>query len=114
MSFGGDETVVQVAATSAAVTGLLVAGATPAVADGPYFLPDLPFPYDALEPHIDTATMKVRHLEAPVRFAALFVRRATCLALASGGALSCLSPKRRVAKLPLQMAKLLSTQHGRS
>ncbi len=31
----------------------------PAFADGPYTLPDLPYPYEALEPYIDAATMKV-------------------------------------------------------
>jgi Fe-Mn family superoxide dismutase len=27
----------------------------------PYSVPDLPYPYDALEPHIDEATMKLHH-----------------------------------------------------
>ena len=27
----------------------------------PYSVPDLPYPYDALEPHIDEATMRVHH-----------------------------------------------------
>lgn len=37
----------------------MFSGAFPAAADGPYFVPDLPYPYEALEPHIDAATMKV-------------------------------------------------------
>jgi superoxide dismutase, Fe-Mn family len=28
---------------------------------GPYTLPPLPYPYDALEPHIDTLTMQIHH-----------------------------------------------------
>ncbi|MBJ7327765.1 MAG: superoxide dismutase, partial [Chthoniobacterales bacterium] len=28
---------------------------------GPFTLPDLPYAYDALEPHIDTETMKIHH-----------------------------------------------------
>lgn len=28
---------------------------------GPYSLPPLPYPYDALEPHIDTLTMQIHH-----------------------------------------------------
>jgi superoxide dismutase, Fe-Mn family len=28
---------------------------------GPYALPSLPYPYDALEPHIDTLTMQIHH-----------------------------------------------------
>ena len=27
----------------------------------PYSVPDLPYAYDALEPHIDEATMKLHH-----------------------------------------------------
>ena len=47
--------------------GLLAAGAATAAmvgpaqaADGPFSVPPLPYAYDALEPHIDAATMKVR------------------------------------------------------
>jgi len=36
-------------------------GNQPAYADGPYTLPDLPYPYEALEPFIDAATMKFHH-----------------------------------------------------
>ncbi|WP_243122298.1 superoxide dismutase [Clostridium thermarum] len=32
-----------------------------AEADGPFKLPDLPYSYDALEPYIDTQTMKLHH-----------------------------------------------------
>ncbi|CAM9312875.1 unnamed protein product [Discosporangium mesarthrocarpum] len=51
---------IQVAAVTAAAS-LVFSGASPAAADGPYVLPDLPYPYDALEPHIDAATMKFHH-----------------------------------------------------
>ena len=27
----------------------------------PFQLPDLPYPYDALEPHIDAETMRIHH-----------------------------------------------------
>jgi len=30
-------------------------------ATGPYKLPDLPYPYEALEPHIDVQTMRIHH-----------------------------------------------------
>jgi len=33
----------------------------PPVPDGPFTLPDLPYPYEALEPHIDTTTMQIHH-----------------------------------------------------
>ena len=33
----------------------------PAAATGPYFLPPLPYAYDALEPYIDTETMHIHH-----------------------------------------------------
>jgi Fe-Mn family superoxide dismutase len=33
----------------------------PPVPTGPYTLPDLPYPYEALEPHIDTVTMQIHH-----------------------------------------------------
>lgn len=29
--------------------------------DGPFTLPELPYPYEALEPHIDTLTMQIHH-----------------------------------------------------
>lgn len=35
--------------------------ATPAVVPGPFTLPPLPYPYDALEPHIDAETMHLHH-----------------------------------------------------
>lgn len=50
---------IQAAASSALAAGVMFSGAFPAAADGPYVLPDLPYPYDALEPYIDAATMKV-------------------------------------------------------
>jgi Fe-Mn family superoxide dismutase len=28
---------------------------------GPFTLPELPYAYDALEPHVDTETMKIHH-----------------------------------------------------
>lgn len=37
----------------------LAPASTPA--EGPFFLPPLPFGYDALEPHIDTTTMQIHH-----------------------------------------------------
>ncbi len=57
---------------SAAIGGWLVMGADAALAqaagggahptaDGPYSLPPLPYDYADLEPHIDTATMKLHH-----------------------------------------------------
>lgn len=51
--------VCQAAAASAAAAGFVFSNAFPAFADGPYSLPDLPYPYEALEPYIDAATMKV-------------------------------------------------------
>jgi Fe-Mn family superoxide dismutase len=33
----------------------------PPVPAGPFTLPDLPYPYEALEPHIDTMTMQIHH-----------------------------------------------------
>lgn len=47
------------ASASAAAAAVVFSGALSAPADGPYTLPDLPYPYEALEPHIDAATMKV-------------------------------------------------------
>ncbi len=35
--------------------------APPAPPDGPFTLPELPYPYEALEPHIDTLTMQIHH-----------------------------------------------------
>jgi superoxide dismutase, Fe-Mn family len=35
--------------------------AAPEVPTGPFPLPDLPYPYEALEPHIDTMTMQIHH-----------------------------------------------------
>lgn len=49
----------QTAAATAVAAGAVFSGAFPAAADGPYTLPDLPYPYEALEPYIDAATMKV-------------------------------------------------------
>ncbi|CAM9905069.1 unnamed protein product, partial [Ectocarpus sp. 12 AP-2014] len=49
------------AAASAAAAGFVFSNSFPAFADGPYTLPDLPYPYDALEPYIDAATMKFHH-----------------------------------------------------
>lgn len=53
---------------------MLLGGASSMVATiaGAYVLPDLPYPYEALEPSIDAATMKVkpnylRHLLAYIR-----------------------------------------------
>jgi Fe-Mn family superoxide dismutase len=37
------------------------AAASPAKPTGPYKLPDLPYAYDALEPHIDAETMRIHH-----------------------------------------------------
>jgi hypothetical protein len=52
--------VLKYGAISIAATGIAsIASPYPAMAeDGPYTLPDLPYDYAALEPHIDTATMK--------------------------------------------------------
>jgi superoxide dismutase, Fe-Mn family len=41
-------------------SGLAQATRAPAPA-GPYTLPPLPYPYEALEPHIDTLTMQIHH-----------------------------------------------------
>lgn len=40
---------------------LLTAQAQDKAPTGPYTLPDLPYAYDALEPHIDAETMKIHH-----------------------------------------------------
>ncbi len=47
-----------VASLSLALTGVRAADTPPT---GPFTLPDLPYAYDALEPHIDTETMKIHH-----------------------------------------------------
>lgn len=52
---------IKTAGASAAALGVVFSGALSAPADGPYVLPDLPYPYEALEPHIDAATMKFHH-----------------------------------------------------
>lgn len=44
-----------------AASGNLAAQGTPAAASGPYTLPPLPYPYDALEPYIDAQTMQIHH-----------------------------------------------------
>jgi len=44
------------------VLSALAAESTAATApSGPYTLPPLPYPYEALEPHIDTLTMQIHH-----------------------------------------------------
>lgn len=47
----------------AAALSLVVAGnaLSQDAPTGPYTLPELPYAYDALEPHIDTETMKIHH-----------------------------------------------------
>ncbi|KAL3904118.1 MAG: hypothetical protein SGARI_005067, partial [Bacillariaceae sp.] len=45
------------------ISKTLAAGAAlaaPAISNA-YFVPDLPYPYEALEPYIDTPTMKIHH-----------------------------------------------------
>src|SRR4051812_34153780 len=37
------------------------AGPAAAAPSGPFKLPDLPYAYDALEPHIDAQTMQIHH-----------------------------------------------------
>lgn len=46
---------------SGAQVSLIATGASTARADGMFSLPPLPYKYDALEPHIDAATMKFHH-----------------------------------------------------
>jgi len=41
--------------------GWSVAAEMPVSSDGEFVLPDLPYPYDALEPHIDKETMHLHH-----------------------------------------------------
>lgn len=48
------------AAWGFAPTNLTAQGAQ-AAPSGPYTLPPLPYPYDALEPHIDAQTMQIHH-----------------------------------------------------
>ena len=51
-----------VLATAAALPSTLLAAATPAPAPtGPFKLPPLPYPADALEPHLDAQTMTIHH-----------------------------------------------------
>ncbi len=53
------------AGTTVAAGQLAQTGATPpqnaATPDGPFILPALPYPVDALEPHIDARTMEIHH-----------------------------------------------------
>jgi superoxide dismutase, Fe-Mn family len=46
---------------SAAVSQSIGTSAQPAGAGGPFSLPKLPYPSDALEPHIDSKTMEIHH-----------------------------------------------------
>eukprot|EP00522_Entomoneis_paludosa_P002284 CAMPEP_0172471678 /NCGR_PEP_ID=MMETSP1065-20121228/67941_1 /TAXON_ID=265537 /ORGANISM="Amphiprora paludosa, Strain CCMP125" /LENGTH=275 /DNA_ID=CAMNT_0013229789 /DNA_START=1119 /DNA_END=1946 /DNA_ORIENTATION=- len=46
---------------SAAVAGAAAVVATNPQAAQAYFVPDLPYPFEALEPYIDTPTMKIHH-----------------------------------------------------
>eukprot|EP00968_Pinguiococcus_pyrenoidosus_P000180 scaffold11_cov257-Pinguiococcus_pyrenoidosus.AAC.22 len=52
---------VSAGAAVAAVAPLVAASQPVKADDGPYKLPPLPYAYEALEPHIDTATMKFHH-----------------------------------------------------
>src|SRR5574339_293720 len=56
-------TTVTAAAAVAATPTLLTAApqAAATAATGPHKLPDLPYPTDALEPHIDARTMEIHH-----------------------------------------------------
>lgn len=47
--------------TLIAASALLAMAAAPILANDTFSLPDLPYAYDALEPHIDEATMRVHH-----------------------------------------------------
>jgi Fe-Mn family superoxide dismutase len=47
-------------AAAAAPSGTIPAAA-PQAASGPYTLPPLPYPFSALEPHIDSQTMEIHH-----------------------------------------------------
>lgn len=58
------EALKQTALVTAAITtstALPSAQAQPAGGDGPFKLPPLPYPHDALEPHIDAKTMEIHH-----------------------------------------------------
>src|SRR6266851_4896761 len=48
-------------AVCATVAALPALGAEPAAPEGPFKLPPLPYPFDALEPHIDAKTMDIHH-----------------------------------------------------
>jgi Fe-Mn family superoxide dismutase len=60
---GGTTGAVALAAFPSAFTALSepLAGTKQKEADGPFKLPPLPYAYDALEPHIDKATMQFHH-----------------------------------------------------
>ncbi|MGQ9807322.1 MAG: superoxide dismutase [Armatimonadota bacterium] len=49
------------AAGAAALGTILPASQVSAQDSGPFTLPDLPYPYDALEPHIDARTMEIHY-----------------------------------------------------
>jgi Fe-Mn family superoxide dismutase len=58
------EAIIKTAAAGAvcATVGALPAlSAEPAAPEGPFQLPPLPYPFDALEPHIDAKTMEIHH-----------------------------------------------------
>ncbi len=48
-------------AVSALSLASLAAQPADAPPSGPFTLPELPYPYEALEPHVDTETMKIHH-----------------------------------------------------
>src|SRR6266581_7559655 len=48
-------------AVCATVAALPALGAEPAAPEAPFTLPPLPYPFDALEPHIDARTMEIHH-----------------------------------------------------
>jgi len=48
-------------AAGAAALPQFLNAAAPAAPDGPFKLPPLPYPADALEPHIDAQTMTIHH-----------------------------------------------------
>src|SRR6478752_10827775 len=43
------------------VSAMAAQSANDSPVSGPYTLPPLPYPYEALEPHIDTLTMQIHH-----------------------------------------------------
>jgi superoxide dismutase, Fe-Mn family len=54
--------IVAAAVTAAALAPRIVVAQTPpATGSGPFTLPPLPYPTNALEPHIDTLTMEIHH-----------------------------------------------------